>query len=191
MYHAIFLDIDMPDINGFALAQSLRDKNDDTPIVYVTGRDDLIYRSFRYKPIGFIRKQYLQSELPYAIESVLSEIQKQSSVISVTEPKKLGGKSYLIHVNQISYIESVKHYAYIHLISGRQIVVRQSLNYYLEQPEFEDFVIITNGVIVNLFLAKIIGDTVVFENGTKLYISRRRLTEVLSKYKKCKKKVLI
>lgn len=190
-YDAIFLDIDMPEINGFALARDLRNKNDDTPIVYITCREDLIYQSFRYKPIGFIRKQYLQSELPYAVESVLSEIQRGKPTIEVTEPKKLGGKSYIIHINQITHIESLKHYAYIHLISEKQVVVRQSLNYFLEQPEFEDFVITTNGVIANLFLAKIIGDSIVFDNGTKLYITRRRLPEVLSKYKTCKKKVLI
>ena len=41
-YDALFLDIDMPDINGFALAEHLRNQNDLIPIVYITAKDDLI-----------------------------------------------------------------------------------------------------------------------------------------------------
>ena len=37
-YDALFLDIDMPDMNGFALAEYLRHQSDLVPIVYITAR---------------------------------------------------------------------------------------------------------------------------------------------------------
>lgn len=55
-YDAVFLDIDMPAINGFDLSQKIYEKNNSVPIVYITSRDDLIIHAFRYKPLGFVRK---------------------------------------------------------------------------------------------------------------------------------------
>ena len=46
-YDAVFLDIDMPAINGFDLSQKIYEKNNSVPIVYITSRDDLIIHAFR------------------------------------------------------------------------------------------------------------------------------------------------
>jgi len=54
-YSAFFLDIDMPEPNGFKLAEILRDNKSNIPIIYVTGRDELVINAFRYKPLGFVR----------------------------------------------------------------------------------------------------------------------------------------
>ena len=51
-YDAVFLDIDMPAINGFDLSQKIYEKNNSVPIVYITSRDDLIIHAFRYKPLN-------------------------------------------------------------------------------------------------------------------------------------------
>ena len=56
--NALFLDIDMPEYSGFDLAVELQRRNENIPIVYVTGRDDLIINAFRYRPVGFVRKHF-------------------------------------------------------------------------------------------------------------------------------------
>lgn len=86
-YDALFLDIDMPDINGFALAEHLRNQNDLIPIVYITAKDDLIIQAFRYKALGFVRKQFIEKELPYALSTIMNEIHKDDDMIEVTETR--------------------------------------------------------------------------------------------------------
>ena len=84
-YDALFLDIDMPDMNGFALAEHLRHQSDLVPIVYITARDDLMIQAFRYKALGFVRKQFIDIELPYALSTIINEIHKDDDMIEVNK----------------------------------------------------------------------------------------------------------
>jgi DNA-binding LytR/AlgR family response regulator len=190
-YDALFLDIDMPIMNGFDLAQKLHEEKDDIPIVYITGCEDLITNAFRYKPLGFVRKQRIYEEMPYALSTILDEISKVHLTIDITETRASGGQTHTVLIDQITFIESVKHNVQIHLANGDILISRGLLSSYIESAGFENFILINPGTIVNLAHIKLIDDTVAFEDGTTLYISRRKFPTVLQSYLKYVKKVLI
>lgn len=190
-FDALFLDIDMPEISGFDLAEQLRLQDDDIPIVYVTGRDDLITTAFRYKPIGFVRKQRIDIELPFAVTSILSELGRKKTAITVTEIRSSGGKTHTVLISNIIYIESSKHYLYIHLTDSTQLTVRGALSDFLNLSGFESFVQINSGTIVNLEHTNLSKDQAILNDGSVLFISRRKLADVKKAYLKHVKKVLI
>lgn len=190
-YDALFLDIDMPEISGFDLAEQLRHQDDDIPIVYVTGRDDLITTAFRYKPIGFVRKQRIDIELPFALTSILSELGRKKTAITVTEIRSAGGKTHTVLISNIIYIESSKHYLYIHLTDSIQLTVRGMLSDFLNLSGFESFVQINSGTIVNLEHMNLSKDQAILNDGSVLFISRRKLADVKKAYLKYIKKVLV
>lgn len=190
-YDAVFLDIDMPAINGFDLSQQIYEKNNSIPIVYITSRDDLIIHAFRYKPLGFVRKQFIASELPYALTTILKEINQKSPSITITETRFAGGRTYCIQIEKITFLESEKHNVKIQLLTGESYTVREALSYYLNLPEFKDFVLINSGTMVNLAHIKLVSETISLKNGTILYVSRRKLQSVLDAYLKYIGRVLI
>ena len=55
-YDVLFLDIDMPEINGFEVARSIRADSTRAFIIFVTAKTGLVYESFDYQPFGFICK---------------------------------------------------------------------------------------------------------------------------------------
>lgn len=190
-YDALFLDIDMPDINGFELAEYIRHQNDLVPIVYITVRDDLMIQAFRYKALGFVRKQFIEGELPFALSTIMSELHKSNVTIEVTETRSKGGHTYLIYVEQIMYIENDRHNVTINMIDGRKITVRSPLSYFVTHENFQHFVAISTGIIVNLSLIELTVDAVCLPNGEKLFISRRKIASVRAAYLNNLKKVLI
>lgn len=190
-YDALFLDIDMPDMNGFALAEHLRQQNDLIPIVYITARDDLVIQAFRYKSLGFVRKQFIENELPYALSTIMNELHKEDDMIEVTETRSAGGHTYQLSINNIMYVQSFRHNVTIHMNDGNGITVRSSLSYFSEHEKFWNFVAISTGIIVNLSLVELTGDAVCFSNGEMLYISRRKIPSVRTAYLNYIKKVLI
>lgn len=190
-YDAYFLDIDMPIIDGFELSQKIIDNNIQTPIIYVTGRDELIIHAFRYHALGFVRKHNLESELKFALTTLLQEINKSSAVIRVSELRKNGGKEHCIAIEQISYIESENHNTHIHHMNGTIVTVRKTLSYYTELSGFESFILINSGILVNLKHIKICSDKVVLDDGTVLYISRRKLQAVSEAYLQSQRRLLI
>lgn len=59
----VFLDIDMPNINGFEIAERIN-KDNSSLIVFVTSHDELVYSSFRFQPFRFIRKNHKPLNYP-------------------------------------------------------------------------------------------------------------------------------
>lgn len=192
-FDAVFLDIDMPDTNGFTLTNMLRLQGNNVPIVYVTGYENLVIQSFRYKPLGFVRKNHLDSELQFALETILSEINKPQISIEIHEIRANGGEIHYIPIEQICFLESMKqkHMIEVTLIDKHKILSRGTLNSYIERPEFKNFVMINSGTFANIELFSIDNDDAVFANGIRLKISRRKLTSVIQAYQQYKRRVLI
>lgn len=74
-FDAVFTDIDMPYPDGFSLAERIGD----TPIVFVTNHDELVYSSLRFRPFRFVRKSHLDEELPEVLSALRMELQRRSA----------------------------------------------------------------------------------------------------------------
>ena len=77
-YDIYFLDIDMP-YNGLEVARKIKQFNDDIIVIFVSFREDLIFEALQTFPYYFLRKKYLQEELPI----VINKIKKTKSWLKV------------------------------------------------------------------------------------------------------------
>lgn len=190
-YDVLFLDIDMPGMNGFELTEMLRTQNDRVHIVFITNRDDLIIHAFRYKVLGFVRKKHLENELPYAVSSIIKEMNLSASTVLITEVRSQGGKTKTVAIDDIFYIEINSHDAHIFLSDGSKLIVRKSLSEFLGMPGFNNFILINSGTIVNLAKAKLDDIKIILPDGTTLFISKRKMKEVREAYLKSLRRILI
>ena len=76
-YDLIFLDINLPDMNGIFLARHFRPFIRDSLLIFVSSQDDAVYDSFSAAPFRFLRKSRLQEELPRIVQDALKELQKK------------------------------------------------------------------------------------------------------------------
>ncbi|MGA8152222.1 MAG: response regulator [Terriglobales bacterium] len=79
-FDGIFLDIEMPNLNGFELAQLVRQSswNKTTPIVIVTGREqrDTMYQSFAMGATFFLQKPIDRMKLAGLLRTVQGSLQE-------------------------------------------------------------------------------------------------------------------
>lgn len=73
-----FLDIDMPDMNGLALAAKIKTVSPDTAIIFVTGYSEYAVDAFSLRASGYLLK-------PVTKEAVAKDI---AYVLSLKEPKQ-------------------------------------------------------------------------------------------------------
>ena len=66
LFDALFLDIDMPGLDGMELAKRIREHNECIKIIFVTNKDNLVYSSLKYVPFRFIRKTHFEEEFSEA-----------------------------------------------------------------------------------------------------------------------------
>ena len=91
----IFLDIEMPGINGIEAAPMLKEKYKKLNIIYVTGHPEYIYDAVGMHPSGFLTKPVTENdivrelhELRFPLETVKSSLMVQCSPFAMfTEGK--------------------------------------------------------------------------------------------------------
>ena len=91
------LDVMLPDVSGFELAEAIRKRNDDIPIIFLTAKtqtEDLV-RGFRTGGNDYIRKPFSMEELIVRIENCL-RVRKDSAVV-VPEILAIGEFSFYLN----------------------------------------------------------------------------------------------
>jgi len=195
----IFLDIEMPGGNGFELLARFSDPFFET--IFVTSYSHYAIRAIRFSAMDYLLKPVLIEDLQQAVERARQKIGERGragqygvlkeNLESKGCPEKLvlNNRSNLEYVrtDEIMYFEGDSNYTHIYLRSGKKHCVSRTLKEY-EQilcVEGSSFVRIHKTYIVNLAFAKALerGEQfgLVLRDDTRLEVSRRKKSELLSK----------
>lgn len=172
----VFLDIDMPGMTGFDVAEQLQKMNKNVTIVFITSHEDKVYQSWDFQPFWFVRKSHLEDlkKVFTRLISKLDEEKREDSFQLIVHNKILE-----IKVNEAMLLHADKHYVVIKNIDGKDVQVRCKISDIEEQLSQVHFIRIQKGMIVNCrYISKITSRDVILNNGDKIHISRDRLKDV-------------
>ena len=135
-FDVVFLDIKMPDINGFDVAAELRKVTEKAYIIFVTTENTLVYDSFSFQPFDFIPKippSELSSDDPskFLITRILNVIARLLNQISTTKTVCLPlpyNQKITINISDIQMIQSVRNYAEYVITEHDPVRVRAKLD---------------------------------------------------------------
>lgn len=105
----LFLDIDMPVMNGFSVAEELAHMENKPLIIFLSSMEHLVYRSFAFQPFWFLRKSHME-DLSDAIDRLLQVLSDRQEYYTVVT----GGSNIRIQVSEIVYFDSDGHYVTVH-----------------------------------------------------------------------------
>ena len=72
-YDCIFLDIEMPGIDGLSLCRRIREVSPDALVVFISNKESLVFQTFEVQPFRFIRKSELKEMAAPLVGSILAE----------------------------------------------------------------------------------------------------------------------
>lgn len=136
-FDVVFLDIDMPGISGFEIAEQINDISN-ALIVFVTLHDELVYSSLKFRPFRFIRKAHLDNELSETLGSIITETAKRNLDSKFLVQTKSG--ETLVDLNNVVYIEVCGHWLRMYLKDGKPLECYGSLTSLERELEKLDFV---------------------------------------------------
>ncbi len=175
----LFLDIDMPNINGFKLAEYLCKNHPDTVIIFVSSYEDFVYSSFEYCPFRFLRKAHLNQELPITFKKVIDKclLDKETLSFDTTEGEEL------LRIKDIVLFEGQKNYFAIKTTNSKTYKCRGTLNSVEELVTPYDFYRIQSSYIINYeHISNVENDCVIMKTGENINISRRKLNSFKTAY---------
>lgn len=180
-YDILFLDIDMPNLDGIDLAQTYIQKHSDTIIIFITNKYDLVFNAFSVHPYDFIKKEDLDAGLAQPIKHLITKLNKENRIISIRD------KNNIINISckDIIYCESYGHKCYIHTINKIIETTKYKLSNIESIINSPDFYMINQSYLIHWkYVTSIKNKSVVLEDKTNLLISKRRLKESLASYQK-------
>lgn len=171
-FHLIFLDIEMPLIDGVSVAEKinkLRIGNDIPFVVFVTGRDSMVFKALKSYPYSFIRKSDLEDDLTKCIIKVNEKIISKNKTVTIHS----GRNDIIVSVKDIIYLEKQKNYVIYHL-AKQEYTVRSNIDTEYEKLEKFGFIRPHIGYIVNNeYINGFSSDSIIIDNNTFIPISKK------------------
>src|SRR5690606_7850405 len=133
----VFLDIEMPEMNGFQLLEQLEDIT--FAVIFVTAYDEFAVKAFRFSAVDYLLKPVDIPDLLAAVSKVerqqpldyrqleLLKSQYQSGQFAQKLAVPYQGSLIFVELKEIVYCESDSNYTSIILTSGKRYLVSKTL----------------------------------------------------------------
>ena len=184
----IFLDIEMPRMNGFDLLKKLLPFHFD--VIFTTAYDNYAIRAFKYSALDYLLKPIEPKRLTDAIQKVQYEMSKKREGVNgminrgpLTEIDQVfvkdGERCWFVKLGEVRLFESVGNYAKVFFGNNKPLILK-SLNALEERLDEKVFFRANRKHIVNLRMIEKIepyfngGLLLELKGGDKIEVSRRQ-----------------
>ena len=166
----VFLDIEMPGIDGMTAAKELRKKDGEVTIVFVTNMSQMAIQGYAVRAFDFILKPLSYKNFAVRFSRILKVLRKEEGK-EIWIANKDGRKR--IRTTDIRYVEIMRHVLVFHL-EDEEVKATGTLLSLQKELEGECFSMCNRCYFVNLaFVAAVQGQVCVLD-GAELQISRAK-----------------
>ncbi len=177
----VFMDIELPDINGVEASEKLRQIDENVPLVFITNIAHLAIKGygvsatdFIVKPVNYYKLQVLLTKLIKLINA------KSNDMLSV----QTGHYLERIRLSDINYIEIESHKITYHTFT-KDIITSGTMNSLEKSLPAEKFYRCYQSYIINLkHVISFDGENITMKNDVVLPVSRTKRKEIMARLSK-------
>lgn len=156
----VFLDIQMPKINGFELLEILEEK---PLIIFSTAHDEFAIKAFEHNAVDYLLKPYSQKRFDESIDRAIQKISSGAPVAKEIDSLKeeLNSTNEILHrvviksgtqvevipADAIEYLEAADDYVEIHTGSDK-LLKQQTLTWFEQRLDPDKFIRVHRSFIV-------------------------------------------
>ncbi len=191
----VFLDVEMPFMNGFQLLEQL--PKVDFDLIFTTAYDRYAIRAIRYSALDYLLKPIVVAELCGAVQRLIEKRreperrQEQFETllhnVNQTGPQRIvvtnrRGAHY-VEIPQLVFLQADNNYTFLHLKNQKRMLVPKTLKYFDDILEGSGFFRVHASFLINLAeistLQKEAGLVVVMSDGTEIPVARAKREQFL------------
>lgn len=192
----IFLDIQMPKLNGFEMLELLENP---PVIIFTTAYDHFAIKAFEVNAVDYLLKPFTEERFNDALDKAIARLgdkfQQDSAIKNILQQKdekieflervviKDGSKITVLPVEDIKWIEAQDDYVLINSEKGR-FLKQKTMKYFENHLNENQFVRIHRSYIINLEFIQHLEQTetesyrLVLKNGKELPVSKTGLSKL-------------
>lgn len=170
------LDVSMPGMDGFQLADEIRKYTSTSIILFLTSHEDLATKGYKAKALRYIIKLNLDKELEEAMDCARSELSK---IDENTVTLHRYNDYWRIAYHEIISVTRIARQLVITTNSYGELTDNRGITEFFKLLNDSRFLLIDRSCFVNIdYISQITGYNLKLKNGQVLPISRRSLQNV-------------
>ena len=183
-FDILFLDIRMPEVDGFSVAERIRRMGKKSFVIFVTSQEELVYQVFPYAPYSFIRKRS-EALMRKDMEDVLRRLAREFQQERLLRLETAYHVAESVKVREIIYLYSERNYVIYMLTENRRVKVRRALQECEAELGRLGFLRVHRSFLVNMEHIKNISrrdNSICLSNGEMLEIGRTYKDEIEERF---------
>lgn len=173
---AVFLDIEMPYMDGIELGKKIRERNSKCKIVMATGKMERFKEAFRIQAIRFVTKPFVREEVGEALKAAV-----ENTFFSKTVEVYCQRNKYEFSEEEVMYIKAYNGSSELY-VDGKRFRKDSSLDELEAILDKRLFVRISREVIVNLRWVQAYKEGQIRLKEECFFVSRRRRKDFERRY---------
>ena len=181
VYDIIFLDIQMDGMNGIDTARALRQKADNTVLIFITGVKEYVFDAFDVSAFHYLIKPIEESKFRTVYDRAVLEAGKKKHHSMGQLFVKTRSRNVTLEQSDILYIESRAKKVEIH--TRNDIMEAYAGIGELEKQLTENFYRCHRGYLVNMaFISEYSSDSITLNNGETIFLTKEKYGEFVKVY---------
>lgn len=177
-YDFVFLDVDMPILNGIETGKAISTIDSKVIIVFVTNYPQYAIEAFDCNAFNYLLKNSDDDKFNSVIFKAVDKYKTYHQAYNILTKEGM----VTLNVSDIYFVECCQKHLYFHM-EKETYVVKKTLSEVYESLSSHGFYQVHQGYIVNFSKVKmIVGNDIYLDNGQKVMISVRKHTEVIRTY---------
>lgn len=175
-YNVLFLDIEMPGMDGITLYKHISKYNlTNAMIIYITNKANLVYKAFGLNVIYFVYKPEFEEHVA-DVFSKINDIYLSQHFISLSTSEGIIN----LRINDIICADIINRKVSVYTTTSTYKVNLETLDAVMKIINNNNFILVNRSSLVNVSKIKLIGDhSVVMTNNNTYDISRARMKQVI------------
>ena len=180
-FDIVFLDIQMEGTDGIETAKRLRQRDEDTILIFITGIREYVFQAFDVAAFHYLLKPIEEEKFREVFRRAGRELEKRKSKRRETVFIKTRNRSFSLEKDSILYIESRGKKVEIHT-TGETIEAYASMNE-MEGQLGGGFFRCHRGYLVNMaYVAEYDSGSITLNNGEYVYLAKEKYGEFVKAY---------
>ena len=189
----LFLDIQMPEMDGMQAARILRTMGNKTILVFVTAVEEYVFQAFDVGAVQYIVKPFDRTKLIDTVKKAIDLAKEKNSIDAVLSERnqstegqrsitiKSDGANRRVILTEIMYAEVFEHRIILHMKD------KECINYYGKMSDLEmiagkDFYRVHRAYLINLSYVKSYDSKSVSVSGEEIPVARGKYQELVKAY---------
>ena len=169
-FDLVFLDIEMPGIDGITLAKRLRAVSENVQIVFLTSHIEYALEGYEVNALRYLVKPVDMNKLSEVLKYIQDKKNNSRQIMIKQE-----GEDIVIDISDIIYMESMDKNVRI-VTSKSEYITRYNISDYEEELKNSGFLRIHRGYLISLSkVKKIVKNDVVMDGDISLPVSRSNI----------------